>query len=278
VAKSKQLSAVLVVIVLAATLLVSGCSLLPFSLPGSSPGTPSGPVAAPSASSTASVASTASAVATYSPTNSQLGMASVIGTQVAVPDVRGMDALAARKALKVAGLQDQLKWSGDSLAKNRRIIDQDPMPGTLVSPGQRIIVEASVGKGIGRPFPIEYLGSSLLSAFVVRSVGTKTTREIFFDDGYPALVMSNVDFPVKVYLVDDDGHSTLMFYTKKSGDDWTGFFRFNFHVTEGQYMNIKVVTPASRYWELRYAVYPTEDAAKAGGTATTVDPGGGGGG
>lgn len=250
---------------IAAATALSGCSLLPF---GQQAATPTAPVATPAAKpATASAGATGSASTLTSTTVEGTAAAAVnasmtavpLSGQVEVPDVVGLDAKAAEKALKDARLDFMLTWSGDSMAKTRRVVSQSPEPGSTVASGTRVAILASTGKGEGRPFPVWYFQTVSDHEWGARGSGTTTMQKIFLTrDRW--LLTTTLRTPCEIYLLDDAGHRFLIHRTFQEHGEWRYFMR-PVKSTKGQWVRLQLVTSSSLWWEIRYGLFGDRDVA-----------------
>lgn len=244
---------------LVAAAALSGCSLLPFGQAAA----PTAPVATPAASAaTASVTATKAAGAkltsiTVEGTAAAAANASMTATplsdQTEVPDVVGLDAKAAEKALKDARLDFVLAWSGDAMAKSRRVVTQVPPAGSTVTSGTRVAITAATGKGEGRPFPVWYFGTDEKDNWGARGEGSSTTQRFFMLKNR-WLLTGTLSMPIEIYLRTEAGERILIHKTYKSGGTWHQYVKA-VKSTEGEYARLEIRTPSSVWWEIRYGLF-----------------------
>lgn len=245
---------------LVAAAALSGCSLLPFGQAAAPTTTPVTPASAP-ASATAGSASGLTSVTVEGTAAAAVNasMSAVpLSDQTEVPDVTGLDAKAAEKALKSARLDYVLSWSGDSMEKTRRVVSQSPPAGSTASSGTRVAIMASTGKGEGRPFPVWYFGTDEKDNWGARGEGSSTTQRFFMLKNR-WLLTGTLSMPIEIYLRTEAGERILIHKTYKSGGTWHQYVKA-VKSTEGEYARLEIRTPSSVWWEIRYGLF---DDAKA---------------
>lgn len=244
---------------LAAAAALSGCSLLPFGQAAAPTTTPVTPASAP-ASATAGSASGLTSVTVEGTAAAAVNasMSAVpLSDQTEVPDVTGLDAKAAEKALKSARLDYVLSWSGDSMDKTRRVVSQSPPAGSTASSGTRVAIMASTGKGEGRPFPVWYFGTEADNVWGARGSGTTTMQRIFLPKGR-WLLTTTVLTPCRIYMIDESGNRTLIHRTYKQNGEWR-FYLNPTKSTQNRWVRLQMVTASSMWWEMRYGLFGDND-------------------
>jgi hypothetical protein len=241
---------------LAAATALAGCGLLPGGQQAAQPGAVSTPSTPPSAQSTsASIDATTKAAADASMTSP-----APLGDQIKVPDVTGLDAQAAQDALKEARLDYILNWSGDAMAKTRRVVSQQPPAGSTVASGTRVTILAATGKGEGRPFPVFYYGTTAGNVFGLRCAGTVLTTKFAVPEG-TSIMVKTMRMPMEVWLIDDHGRWTLLQQNFKSNGRWDwrgrGLVKVESDGDERLFRDYQlyIKTPNSTWWDVRYGFY-----------------------